>query len=323
MTAKGEPINILVIDTEGLGALDEDSNHDTKIFSLALLLSSYFIYNSVGSIDETALQNLSLVINLTKHIHLKAQATEDIDPEEYAKYFPAFMWVVRDFTLQLMDEDGEPISSKDYFEKSLEPQKGFSDSIEQKNRIRRLLKSFFVERDCCTIVRPLTKEEDLQNLENMDMNELRAEFVKQVMELRHKIVNRMKPKTLNGKEINGEMLCNLAQTYITAINKGVVPNIENAWTYICKNECAKAFHGALESYDGTLKDLAYAKIPMEEIELRQYHKDAKQIAVQEFKEKAVGNMSTDFMKDLQLKIKQKFTTIKAENEKECRVLFYL
>lgn len=39
-TPDGEPINVLVIDTEGLGALDEDSNHDVRIFSLAILLSS-------------------------------------------------------------------------------------------------------------------------------------------------------------------------------------------------------------------------------------------------------------------------------------------
>jgi hypothetical protein len=51
----------LVIDTEGIGALDEDSNHDTRVFSLAVLLSSLFIYNrfyfkySVGSIDENAI----------------------------------------------------------------------------------------------------------------------------------------------------------------------------------------------------------------------------------------------------------------------------
>ena len=67
-TPDGDPINVIIMDTEGLGALDEDSNHDVRIFSLAILLSSYFIYNSVGSIDENALQNLSLVINLTKHI---------------------------------------------------------------------------------------------------------------------------------------------------------------------------------------------------------------------------------------------------------------
>ena len=73
-SADGDPINIIIIDTEGIGAVDEDSTHDTKIFTLAILASSCFIYNSSGSIDEGAIQNLSLVVNLTKHIHLKTQS---------------------------------------------------------------------------------------------------------------------------------------------------------------------------------------------------------------------------------------------------------
>jgi hypothetical protein len=59
---------MIVVDTEGLGAYDEDENHDAKIFLLALLLSSLLIYNSVGTIDENALNSLSLVINLSKKI---------------------------------------------------------------------------------------------------------------------------------------------------------------------------------------------------------------------------------------------------------------
>jgi hypothetical protein len=116
----------------------------------------------VGSIDESALQNLSLVINLTKHIQIKARGiSDDIDTEEYSQFFPTFMWVVRDFTLRLEDSEGEPITSKEYLEKALDIQKGFSDNVEQKNRIRRLMKSFFKERDCCTMIRPLTNEENL------------------------------------------------------------------------------------------------------------------------------------------------------------------
>jgi len=33
-TAEGDNINILVIDSEGIGALDEDSTHDSRIFAL-------------------------------------------------------------------------------------------------------------------------------------------------------------------------------------------------------------------------------------------------------------------------------------------------
>jgi hypothetical protein len=36
---------------------------------------------------------------------------------------------------------------------------------------------FFKERECCTMIRPLTNEDELQNLEHMEIDELRAEFV--------------------------------------------------------------------------------------------------------------------------------------------------
>lgn len=45
---------------------------------------------------------------------------------------------------------------------------------------------------------------------------------------------------MHGKKLNGLMLYNLALSYVDAINKGAVPNIESAWSYICKNECLKA-----------------------------------------------------------------------------------
>lgn len=111
------------------------------------------------------MQNISLVVNLTKHIQLRASGIQDeIDPEELSKYFPTFMWVVRDFSLKLVDKDDEKISPKEYLEKALQTQKGFSEQIESKNKIRNVIKSMFKERDCCVMVRPLTKEDELQHL---------------------------------------------------------------------------------------------------------------------------------------------------------------
>ena len=72
---------MLIVDSEGIGAFNEDENHDTRIFLLALLLSSYFIYNSMGTIDENALQNLSLIVNLSKQLEISGQKAEDADPE--------------------------------------------------------------------------------------------------------------------------------------------------------------------------------------------------------------------------------------------------
>lgn len=56
------------------------------------------------------------MVNLTKHIHLKTQSKneDDVDPDEFASFFPSFYWVVRDFTLRLEDQGGDAINSKEY-----------------------------------------------------------------------------------------------------------------------------------------------------------------------------------------------------------------
>jgi hypothetical protein len=104
---------VVVVDTEGLGALDEDSNHDNKIFSLALLMSSTFIYNSSGAIDESSIENLNLILNLTKHIQLKNSDTEAYDEVFIERNFPSFYWVLRDFALKLENEAGQPITAQE------------------------------------------------------------------------------------------------------------------------------------------------------------------------------------------------------------------
>ena len=96
------------MDTEGLGSLEEGEQTDTKIFLMALMLSSYFIYNSMGSIDEKAVQSLSLIINLSKLL----QKGDVKDRQNIIECFPSFLWLVRDFALRLVDSNNYPISPK-------------------------------------------------------------------------------------------------------------------------------------------------------------------------------------------------------------------
>ena len=194
----------------------------------------------MGTIDENALQQLSLVVNLTKNIQLSSDASKQ-DDNALAAIFPSFIWIVRDFSLQLVDQNQQQITPKEYFERALLDQKGNSESIVAKNNIRSHLRTFFKDRDCETMIRPLANEKQLQSLSKLKLESLRPEFVQQVETVREKILNNVKVKELNGKVLNGNMLVELARQYVTAINNGSVPNIENAWSFICKSENNKAF----------------------------------------------------------------------------------
>lgn len=189
---------VLIIDSEGFGAFDENENHDTKIFLLSLLLCSLLVYNSIGTIDETALNSLSLVINLSKTLQCSNMGGDD-DINELAKHFPSFLWVLRDFSLKLEDEYKNQISAKEYLENSLKEKGGTSDMSENKNRIRRLIKHFFQERDCSALIRPMEDEKNLQTLNDLDDERIRPEFTAQLQKLRTKVFKKVKPKKLNNQ----------------------------------------------------------------------------------------------------------------------------
>lgn len=309
------------MDSEGIGALDQESSHDSRIFAMTILVSSCFLYNSVGSIDETAIDNLSLVVNLTKNIQIHTkQDDKEPDYEDFARYFPSFYWVVRDFSLQLLDSEGEPISSKEYLERALAPQKGFSDQIENKNRIRRLISSFFPEKDCFTMVRPLTNEEGLQNLEKYDFSQLRPEFVDQMMSLRKQILTKIRPKQINGQTLDGSMFLGLIQSYIRSINEGSCPTISNAWTYVCQSQCIKAMEESIALYETQMKENLRDRLPLSIQDLKAIHVEAKQSALTNFRHKAVGDEVAPYEEELRKKIKSRFQNTKQENENECSVM---
>ncbi|KAG9329148.1 hypothetical protein JZ751_007473, partial [Albula glossodonta] len=102
---------LVLLDTEGLGDVEKgDQKNDAWIFSLAILLSSTLVYNSRGTIDNQAVENLQYVTELTERIKVKspasgASSSEDDEDEGadamFVQFFPNFIWTVRDFTLEL------------------------------------------------------------------------------------------------------------------------------------------------------------------------------------------------------------------------------
>ncbi|KAL4455126.1 hypothetical protein ABPG74_006508 [Tetrahymena malaccensis] len=211
----------IVIDSEGFGSIDQNENSDNKIIFLNLLLSSVLIFNTMGPIEEKSLNQLYNVLKLVKQLQLQVSNDKSVSQD-----LPFFMWVLRDFSLVLEDQKGEPLNSKQYLENSLEEQKGLSETTMQKNMVRKLFKHFFPERDCVAIVRPLEEESQLQSINFNSQTEYRQEFVQDISKLQKKIVKRMKAKAFNSRYITGPQLVFLIEKYLNAINKGVTPNLQ-------------------------------------------------------------------------------------------------
>ena len=310
-----------LIDTEGLGAYDEEINHDSKIFLIAILISSLFIYNSFGTIDEVALNNLSLILNLSKSLKLRNNSnvlnSKESDEKEMAKYFPSLFWLLRDFALKLEDSDGNVITAKQYLDNALMEQKGSRQSIIEKNLVRKLIKTYFIERDCFPLVRPVENENDLQNLMNLPESKIRPEFIKQSAMLRNKIYMKIKPKTFNGKILSGPMLVDLLESVVNAINEGAIPVIENSWNYIASNELLKSIRENTEYFKKLILEYQKENLTRPDFfnELQKYSQTLIEEIINKFKEENEKRFDdiNEYVHKLKLSLNQEFKKLNEEN----------
>ena len=318
------PFPCFLIDTEGLGAYDEEINHDSKIFLIAVLISSLFIFNSFGAIDENAINSLSFVLNLSKTIKIKnpklnSKKIEEENEADLAQYFPTLLWLLRDFSLKLEDKDGNVITEKQYLENALEEKNGALESIEEKNRVRNLIKTYFTEKDCFVMVRPVEKEEDLQNLQNLPDDKLRKEFLEQSKIFRNKVMKKTKPKTFNKMPLNGAMLVGLIQSILDSINKGSIPVIENSWKYVLQTEFIKSSKSLINKFleeinkyrENNKNDMNIMK------NIKNYSRNLAQKYIDEFLRSNVldDDNKKEFSEKLQLKIDNELIKFDKENSK--------
>lgn len=274
---------VIVIDTEGLGSLAKQgggNTHDNRIFAIALLISSLFIYNSAGgAINENAIQSLYLVTKISETVRAKSSD----GPVDMSSFMPRFCWVVRDFSLRLVDEEGRVLTSNQYLEDALSPVgQGDADTV------RNVLRSYFPKRQCHTLVRPCNDEKTLQQLGSLGSSALRPEFKKQLSNLKSSISDFVRPKRACGKTINGRQLVQLAEAFLTEFNSGKVPVISNTWDMIAESGTRDAYEDSLNGFTEKLDLLLRKELKAPEECEKMTHQLAED-SLKEFREAAFGN----------------------------------
>ncbi|XP_062232136.1 uncharacterized protein LOC133929411 [Phragmites australis] len=302
----GTEYNLVLLDTEGIDAYDQTGTYSIQIFSLAVLLSSMFIYNQMGGIDEAALDRLSLVTEMTKHIRVRASGGKST-ASELGQFSPVFVWLLRDFYLDLTEDDRK-ITPRDYLELALRPVQGGGRDVSAKNTIRESIRALFPDRECFTLVRPVNTEKDLQRLDQLPLSNFRPEFRSGLDAFTKFVLDRTRPKQLGASTMTGPILAGLTQSFLDAINSGAVPTISSSWQSVEEAECRRAYDSAVDTYNSSFD----RKRQVEEDSLREAHEDAMRKAISAFNASAVGAGSarSKFEKLLHSSLKKAFEDYK-------------
>ena len=96
----------------------------------------------------------------------------------------------------------------------------------------------------------------------------------------------MRAKTIKGKNVNGPMLVQLAQSYIKALNDGEVPTIDLAWDNVQVAELQRSFDEAMQTFNQTL---------MRETEKLPISEEAMAKIIQALKDKALSTFKSGIL----------------------------
>ncbi|KAM6217087.1 guanylate-binding protein 2-like [Rhynchocyon petersi] len=297
---------LVLLDTEGLGDVEKgDNQNDSWIFALAVLLSSTFVYNSMGTINQQALEQLHYVTELTDRIRVKSSSDASTDEEsaDFVSFFPDFVWTVRDFYLDL-DVNGQSITADQYLENSLKLIPGTDQKAKNFNLSRLCIRKFFPNKKCFIFDRPAHRKK-LASLQTLHDDELEPEFLQQVREFCSFIFSQSKIKTLSGGiKVNGPRLESLVLTYVNAISSGGLPCMENAVLALAQIENTAAVKKAVAHYEQQMNKKV--QLPTETLqELLDLHKDSEREAIEVFMKNSFQDVDYLFQKELANLIKQK------------------
>eukprot|EP00002_Diphylleia_rotans_P021089 TRINITY_DN4101_c0_g1_i2.p1 TRINITY_DN4101_c0_g1~~TRINITY_DN4101_c0_g1_i2.p1 ORF type:complete len:711 (+),score=163.25 TRINITY_DN4101_c0_g1_i2:90-2222(+) len=310
---------LLFVDTEGLGSPDATQTYDAQIMSLAILLSSFFIYNSHGTIDQHAVNDLALVLNLAEKIKAQSAASPDAGRD----LFPYFLWLLRDFSLLLENPDGSTLSPNEYLEQSLKilPEKTGGAGNQHSNEMRRKIVDTFSNRSCITLPRPTNEERDLQKLASLPDQVLREGFRKGIEELKSKVYSLTQLKSFYGKPLNGNMLFKLSTEYVQLINKGAIPVIASAWESVMLAECISSFEDCLRFYTSEMEGAIQKAVNgLEENHLQLIHQQYSSAALEKYRTRITssGNHEEAYFSKLTAEIQSLYKKYHAANSQSSK-----
>nr|DBA18991.1 TPA: hypothetical protein GDO54_014879 [Pyxicephalus adspersus] len=299
---------LVLLDTEGLGDVEKgDRINDSKIFTLAVLLSSAMVYNSMGTITQDALDKL-------KYPFISSYKDEEA---MFSRYFPIFIWAVRDFSLELKIGD-ENLSADDYMENALRLKTPERSSEEKEhNELRNRIRMYFGNRKCFVFCTPTDSNKQLKYLEQLPDNRLEEDFVAQSVLFCNYIFKEAEVKKVDiTVDVTGNRLGKLAELYTEAINSSNVACLEEVVVSLAEKENKIAVQEATKLYEERMKTIP---LPTETLKdfldlSTQYEEEAREI----FLKRSIKDEDQKFLQEFTENVKKARTEFSLKNEEKSR-----
>ena len=185
------------------------------------------------------------------------KADDEDNSAEYKQYFPDFLWLLRDVTLQPADRNGKLVTPVEYL---------FNEVLDDTHETARALKGCFHSLDCLTLPPPTVDEDVLQHIE-LHEDQLSQKFVSRVTDLLKSLRDKVHIKSGFGSSegIDGPTLVLLIAKYLEAVNDpNAVPCLDSTWEAVTGIRLKAITNQLLKGYESDMDRQVLNYLPMEE-----------------------------------------------------------
>ncbi|KAL6055593.1 guanylate-binding protein 5 isoform X1 [Balamuthia mandrillaris] len=254
LTESGHSYSVAFLDTEGFFSSQGNEDYDAKVFSLAALLSSHLLFNTLRTADAASLDYLELLSQRASLFAFKSsERTSSVDEQQPENdqdnladvpALPFLTWVVQDFFSELPDQT----SSTDWLLRLLKDRKRDNTRYSPERKLQSLYQKDALT--CHTLSYPAQTRQELLRLDLTRPDQLSQDYLKELAELNMTIMSKLLPKTgPDGKFLDGKGLATLLRLLTRAINApDKFPQMPSTWDGFLQLQLQTALDSALNHY---------------------------------------------------------------------------
>ena len=282
----------------------KNENNDSKIFLVMILISSIFLFIS-DDINEEAFNFFNFVINLMRTIKIR-NIVEEENNNELNDFLPKLFWILFSSNIKLEDKNGNTITEKQYMDNCLKIINSTNDHVEEINRIKAGIKSYFKIRECFTL---------MNNNDIFNSNDFKDKSMK------NKINKKMKPKIFFGNVLTGNNIIELIESLLITINEGGTLIIYNSWKYMMKKDFLKYANNLISKFSSELRQYRNTNINDKKFfdgnQMEKYNQKILDKYIKEYMTTKTINEETklEYKEKIKSKLDSELQKYKKENEK--------
>ena len=178
-----EQFATILLDTEGTDTIGASETTAMSLLTLTTLLSSNLIYNSKKVPQKVDLDKMRCFSQLSTP--LLVQRGDSMTTDAMKKFFPCFLWLLRDVTLKITNKEGKVITPTEYLHTRV-----LASEYGEPTELGKSLYSLFPSLECSILLIPSIKPEAIRDIVEQH-DKLKPAFKTAVTELIQQILQQL------------------------------------------------------------------------------------------------------------------------------------